>query len=147
MTPVPVRFAALGDSVTLGLGDPLPQGGWRGWAALLTEAMAPEGSRELTNLARSGALVRDVVDRQLPLALARRPSYASVLVGVNDTLRGDFALASIAARLEETVVALRRAGAVVLTANLPDPGRMLGLPDIVRRPLTRRDTFSDRSRH
>jgi hypothetical protein len=34
--PQPVtRFAALGDSVTVGLGDPMPQGGWRGWAALL----------------------------------------------------------------------------------------------------------------
>jgi hypothetical protein len=26
-------FAALGDSITLGLGDPLPGGAWRGWAA------------------------------------------------------------------------------------------------------------------
>jgi lysophospholipase L1-like esterase len=133
-----VRFAALGDSVTVGLGDPLPEGGWRGWAALLADAMAPAGSRELGNFARCGALIEDVATDQLPRALAQRPSHASVLVGVNDTLRGDFELAPVAARLEETVVALRRAGAVVLTANLPDPGRMLRLPEIVRRPLARR---------
>ena len=28
-------FAALGDSITVGMGDPVPAGGWRGWAALL----------------------------------------------------------------------------------------------------------------
>jgi lysophospholipase L1-like esterase len=134
----PVRFAALGDSVTVGLGDPAPQGGWRGWAALLGEAMAPPGDLELDNHARCGALVRDVVTDQLPRALARRPAYASVLVGVNDTLRGDFALAPLAARLEETVASLRGSGAVVLTATLPDPGRMLRVPELVRRPLARR---------
>ncbi|MYU18663.1 SGNH/GDSL hydrolase family protein, partial [Streptomyces sp. SID8361] len=32
--PRRLRFAALGDSLTEGLGDPVP-GGWRGWAALL----------------------------------------------------------------------------------------------------------------
>ncbi|MGH3376055.1 MAG: SGNH/GDSL hydrolase family protein [Actinoallomurus sp.] len=136
--PEPVRFAALGDSVTVGLGDPLPQGGWRGWAALLAEAMAPAESREIGNFARTGARVEDVAKDQLPQALARRPSHASVLVGVNDTLRGDFALAPIAERLEETVGALRRSGAVVLTASLPEPGRMLRLPEIVCRPLARR---------
>ena len=30
-----IRFAALGDSVTSGYGDPMPGGGWRGWAVLL----------------------------------------------------------------------------------------------------------------
>ncbi len=40
--PGPVmRFAALGDSVTLGIGDQMPQGGWRGWAALLAGSLAP----------------------------------------------------------------------------------------------------------
>lgn len=134
----PVRFAALGDSVTVGLGDPLPQGGWRGWAVLLGQAIAPPGGLALDNHARCGALVEDVATDQLPRALARRPSYASVLVGVNDTLRSDFAIAPIAARLEQTVVALRRSGAVVLTASLPDPGRMLRVPELVRRPLARR---------
>ena len=30
-----VRFAVLGDSLSEGVGDPVPGGGWRGWAALL----------------------------------------------------------------------------------------------------------------
>ncbi|MFB9840257.1 SGNH/GDSL hydrolase family protein, partial [Actinoallomurus acaciae] len=99
---------------------------------------APPGGLALDNHARRRALAEDVVRDQLPRALARRPSYASVIVGVNDTLRSDFAIAPIAARLEQTVVALRRSGAVVLTASLPDPGRMLRVPELVRRPLARR---------
>src|SRR6202035_4204626 len=106
---IPVmRFAALGDSVTLGIGDQMPQGGWRGWAALLAGSLAPPDQVELCNLARSGALVRDVASEQLPLALSVRPALASVLVGVNDTLRGKFDPAVIAADLENTVGALRR---------------------------------------
>lgn len=35
-------------------------------------------------------------------------------------------------------MALRRTGAVVLTASLPDPGRMLRASEIIRRPLARR---------
>ena len=133
-----MRFAALGDSVTLGIGDQMPQGGWRGWAALLADSLAPPDQVELCNLARSGALIRDVASEQLPLALSVRPALASVLVGVNDTLRGKFDPAAIAADLEKIVAALQHAGTVVLTASLPDPGLLLRIPASIRRPLARR---------
>ncbi len=132
------RYAALGDSVTLGIGDRMPHGGWRGWAPLLASALAPTGQVELRNLARSGALVRDVAGEQLPRAVAGSPTLASVLVGMNDTLRGTFELAGIAADLEKIIVALQRSGALVLTASLPDPGLLLRIPATLRRPLARR---------
>jgi GDSL-like Lipase/Acylhydrolase family len=93
---------------------------------------------ELCNLARSGALVRDVASEQLPRALSVRPALASVLVGVNDTLRGKFDPGAIAADLENIVAALQHAGTVVLTASLPDPGLLLRIPASIRRPLARR---------
>ncbi|MEU9891246.1 SGNH/GDSL hydrolase family protein [Sphaerisporangium sp. NPDC051011] len=133
-----VRLVALGDSVTVGMGDPLPGGGWRGWAALLAESLAPDGEVRFSNLADCGATAVDLAADQLPKALALRPTLASVLAGVNDTLRGRFDLAAIATALEEVVGGLRGAGATVLTARLPDPGLMLGIPGFVRRPLTRR---------
>jgi hypothetical protein len=34
-----VRFVALGDSASCGVGDPTPHG-WRGWARILTDAIA-----------------------------------------------------------------------------------------------------------
>ncbi|GIH12890.1 SGNH/GDSL hydrolase family protein [Rugosimonospora africana] len=129
------RFVALGDSITVGVGDPQPNGAWRGWAELLAGAL-PDA--ELHNLAVNGALTGDVERNQLPRALALRPDVASVVVGVNDTLRRSFDVARVAASIERTLGALRAEGAVVLTMRMPDPGRMFRLPDGLARPLARR---------
>ncbi|MGP4004385.1 SGNH/GDSL hydrolase family protein, partial [Streptomyces sp. 8N706] len=132
----PVRYAALGDSLTEGVGDPVP-GGWRGWAALLATGLSAEGS-ELLNTACSGALGVDVAERQLPLAREHRPQVASVVVGVNDTLRDTFDIGRFAGHLDTVLRSFREDGTTVLTACLPDPGRMLGLPALLARPLARR---------
>lgn len=129
-----VRFAALGDSMTEGLGDPLPGGGWRGWAALLAEGL---GST-FVNYASSGATTARVLEEQLPAALQFAPTVASVVVGVNDVLRPGFDPAVIEDRMNTVVGSLRATGAVVLTARMPDPGQMLRLPGVLRRPLSRR---------
>jgi lysophospholipase L1-like esterase len=150
------RFAALGDSITLGVGDPVrparpagpavaagpagpagqsPGRSWRGWAALLAEGLNEPG---LHILAVNGACMADVERDQLPRALQLRPDIASVVVGVNDTLRGNFDPDRFAAAAGHTVGALRAAGAEVLTMRLPDPGRMLGVPGVLARPLARR---------
>jgi lysophospholipase L1-like esterase len=133
-----VTFVALGDSTTAGFGDPMPDGSWRGWAALLAEGLAPSGQLTFYNLAQSGALASDVVEHQLPPALEHRPDVAALLVGVNDTLRAAFDIAGIGSALHQTARTLNRAGTVVLTACLPDPGRMFRLPLSLARPLGRR---------
>ncbi|MCT9079045.1 SGNH/GDSL hydrolase family protein [Streptomyces fulvoviolaceus] len=130
------RFVALGDSLTEGVGDPVGEG-WRGWAALLAGGLG-EGEVAFTNLAVSGSQTRDVLERQLPAALALRPDIASVVVGVNDTLRCTFDIHAVAARLDRVYAAFAEQGAVLLTACLPDPGTMLGLPGALARPLARR---------
>ena len=129
------RFAALGDSITVGMGDPVPGGGWRGWATLLAGTLAQP---ELHNLATLGALAADVERAQLPAAMALRPDVASVVVGINDTLRGDFDPERTGTSIGRTVAALRAAGAEVLTIRLPDPGQMFGLPGALARQLARR---------
>ncbi|HXP20408.1 MAG TPA: SGNH/GDSL hydrolase family protein [Streptosporangiaceae bacterium] len=132
-------FAALGDSITLGVGDPVRRDrtgrAWRGWAVLLAEGL-PEP--DLHILAANGACAADVERDQLPRALRLRPDVASVVFGVNDTLRPGFDPERIAAAAARTVGALRSAGAEVLTMRLPDPGWMLGLPGALARPLARR---------
>ncbi|MFG2605503.1 SGNH/GDSL hydrolase family protein [Streptomyces sp. NPDC048514] len=187
-----VRFVALGDSLTEGVGDPAGDG-WRGWAALLAASLAEaaeaaegveavpvvegrraggavpvvedvegveavpvvegrraggavpavEGRRavaavEFSNLAVSGAQTRDVLERQTPAALLLRPDLASVVVGVNDTLRHTFDIHAVAADLDRVYATLTARGATLLTACLPDPGAMLGLPGALARPLARR---------
>ncbi|MGW0822785.1 SGNH/GDSL hydrolase family protein [Streptomyces sp. NPDC002845] len=131
----PLRFVALGDSLTEGVGDPVG-GEWRGWAALLADGLGP--AVDFTNLAVSGAQTRDVLERQTPAALAVRPDVVSVVVGVNDTLRRTFDIHAVAARLDEVYAAFRAQGAALLTACLPDPGGMLGLPGALAGPLARR---------
>ncbi|WP_078867998.1 SGNH/GDSL hydrolase family protein [Streptomyces sp. NRRL F-5727] len=135
---VPLRFVVLGDSFSEGVGD-RAGGVWRGWAALLADGLAGPGQRlEFVNLAVSGALSADVAAHQAPRAVALRPHLASVVVGVNDTLRHTFDIGLFARRLDRVLTALAAAGAVLLTACLPDPGRMLGLPPPLARPLARR---------
>ncbi|MFJ9633886.1 SGNH/GDSL hydrolase family protein [Streptomyces sp. NPDC101175] len=134
-----VRFVALGDSLTEGVGDPV-DGAWRGWAALLADGLVqhPQDTVEFTNLAVSGAQSRDVLERQTPAGLALRPDVVSVVIGVNDTLRCTFDIKALAARLDRVYAAFTAQGAVLLTACLPDPGAMLGLPGALARPLARR---------
>lgn len=143
------RFVALGDSITLGIGDPVRlapepgersgrgkgKRGWRGWAALLADGLIEP---DLHIVAGNGALWADVERDQLPAALQLRPDVASVVIGVNDTLRPGFDTERIGASAAHTIGALRASGAQVLTMRLPDPGRMLGMPDLLARPLARR---------
>jgi lysophospholipase L1-like esterase len=137
-------FVALGDSITLGVGDPVrvadPVTGqsrraWRGWAALLAEGLCDP---ELHIVAGNGSCSAEVERDQLPRALQLRPDVASVVVGINDTLRPNFDPDRIEAAAAHTIGALRAAGAEVLTMRLPDPGRMLGAPSFFARPLARR---------
>jgi lysophospholipase L1-like esterase len=133
-----VRFVTLGDSVTEGVGAPAGPG-WRGWPALLAPALAADPACVLhRNLAVSGARSADLVNRQLPSALAVRPHLVAVVGGGNDTLRADFDIGRTAHDLDTTLRELAAAGAVLLTACLPDPGRLLQLPGVLARPLARR---------
>ncbi|MFI8964501.1 SGNH/GDSL hydrolase family protein [Streptomyces sp. NPDC053493] len=133
------RFVVLGDSLSEGVGDRVGTR-WRGWAALLADALHADtdGGVMFRNLAVSGAQSLDVAERQLPEALALRPHLASVVVGVNDTLRRTFDIGLLARRLDRVCAELTAGGAVLLTACLPDPGRMLALPAPLARPLARR---------
>ncbi|WP_418955923.1 GDSL-type esterase/lipase family protein [Streptomyces tritici] len=133
-----LRFAVLGDSLSEGVGDRV-EGRWRGWGALLAEHLGDdERPVAFRNFAVSGALSRDVAEDQTPRALAFRPHLASVVVGVNDTLRRTFDIGRLARSLDRACGELAAAGAVLLTACLPDPGRMLALPAPLARPLARR---------
>jgi lysophospholipase L1-like esterase len=127
----------------LGVGDPIRRNArastdgraWRGWAALLADGLRDP---ELHILASNGACVADIEHDQLPRALAVEPEIASVVFGINDTLRPSFDPEHIAAATARIVGTLRASGAQVLTMRLPDAGKMLRLPSALARPLARR---------
>jgi lysophospholipase L1-like esterase len=142
---------ALGDSTTVGVGDPLlgsalprtgagalPGQGWRGWAALLAEALGSSQQVSYRNLATSGATAPAVLHDQLPASGTGRIDVASLVVGVNDTMRSSFDGDRIRDCLLDCADQLSRRGALLLTVRFHDHGQVFGLPGWLRRPLWRR---------
>jgi lysophospholipase L1-like esterase len=120
------RYIAIGDSFTEGLSDPDPErpGGFRGWADRLAGhlASAADGEDvEYANLAIRGRLVAEVIDEQLPVALAAGPDLVSLVAGGNDLLRPGGDPDALAAAIEAAVVRIRATGADVLLATGVDP--------------------------
>ncbi|MFJ2260472.1 SGNH/GDSL hydrolase family protein [Streptomyces sp. NPDC087844] len=130
-----LRYVALGDSQTEGLGDGDDVTGLRGCADRFAEELA-KGSPDVlyANLAVRGRLAGQVRAEQLPPALALRPDVATVVAGMNDLLRPRFDADEAGGHLEAMFAALTGQGARVATVTFPDVGRISPLA----RPLGRR---------
>jgi lysophospholipase L1-like esterase len=123
------RFVALGDSLTEGVGDPMPGGRLRGWADRLAAAMASaDEGFGYANLARRGLRTEEVRRGQLERALDLRPNLASVLSGMNDLLDPRFDPSRYREELGAIVGPLRDIGAEVLMATFPDVTAFSPLP-------------------
>src|SRR4051794_1113469 len=109
-------LAALGDSFTEGLEDDLgPDGRHLGWADRVAAALATrEGRLRYANLAVRGRLLDQVVDEQLPVALALHPDVVTFHAGPNDVLRPRVVVASVLERYDRAVATLRAAGLTVV---------------------------------
>ena len=132
-----VRIAALGDSVTYGIGDRTSQH-CRGWARLLGDAIALDHDVSFCNLARPGATSADMRREQLGQALDHRPHLASLIVGLNDTMRSTWDPAALRADLVHAARTLAEQGATLLTVRFHDHSRVFGLPGFLARPMRRR---------
>ena len=119
------RYVALGDSFTEGLMDEMgPDGRRRGWADRLACALWEMNPQlEYANLAIRGRLLGQVVDEQVPAAIAMEPDLVSLAAGINDTLRRSYDLDASMTSLENAVIALRSSGADVLLFAFGDPSR------------------------
>ena len=133
-----LRFVALGDSTTVGVGDPVLGGGWRGWASILAEQLTRGRQVTLANLAVTGATVKSVRETQLAEAVRLRPQLASLIVGINDTMRSSWDAGRVRDDVFACVSSLVDAGATVMTLRFHDHGEVFGLPRVLRRPLWRR---------
>ena len=131
-------LAVLGDSTAVGVGDPLPAGGWRGFGALLAAALGAPGEVRYTNLSKIGARIADLRHGQLRNAVAARPDVTVILAGMNDTLRSDFDPVLLRDDLDVAVTALRATGAVVLITRFHHHGRVFRLPGPLCRALHQR---------
>ena len=85
-----MRYVAVGDSFTEGIGDERPDGTVRGWADLVAEGLAGTGEPvHYANLAVRGRLLEPIVREQLPAALGLTPAPTLVTFngGGNDLMR------------------------------------------------------------
>ncbi len=132
-----VRFAALGDSATYGIGDPV-DGGWRGWARILADAIAAQHDLSFCNLSVPGATADRVCLDQLDRALEHTPQIASLIVGLNDTMRSTWDPEQVHTDLLQCADELSHRGALLLTARFHDHSRVFRLPRTLARPMARR---------
>ncbi|GAA3396770.1 SGNH/GDSL hydrolase family protein [Cryptosporangium minutisporangium] len=135
-----MRYAAIGDSFTEGVGDARPDGSVRGWADRVAEglsaALAPAGERvEYANLAIRGRLLRPIVTDQLSAALTLRPLPDLVTVngGGNDMLRPGVRLDDLLALTENAFRRCADAGVRLVVLSGADPTAQLPLGRVVRR--------------
>jgi lysophospholipase L1-like esterase len=132
-----LRYAALGDSVTVGLGDPV-RDGWRGWSRLLAQSLSSGYDVSYCNTAVVGSTAPMVLREQLDDAVAHRPDLASLIVGINDILRSTWDPMGLRADLFACAEALTGVGARLLTVRFHDHGEVVRVPGWLHRPLTRR---------
>lgn len=84
-----IRYVAIGDSFTEGVGDEQPDGSVRGWADYVAQGLADTTGRpvQYANLAIRGRLLGPIIAEQLEPALALEPTLISFNGGGNDMLR------------------------------------------------------------
>lgn len=93
-----VRYVAIGDSFTEGVGDEPAPGVVRGWADLVAQGWADATGDpiEYANLAIRSKLAWPIIHEQLEPALALKPTHLSFNGGGNDMLRPRTPLSHIA---------------------------------------------------
>lgn len=78
----PQKIVVLGDSLMAGTGSSKVE---ESLAFQIAKNLAGDNSKlSLVNLARPGVGVKDVLDRQVPLAINQKPDFVILLIGVND---------------------------------------------------------------
>lgn len=118
-----LRYVALGDSFTEGIGDPDPEnpGSHRGWADRVAQELA-NGTKNFAyaNLAVRGKLIEHIRDEQLARALELKPDLITLCAGGNDVIRPGSDPDETARILDTMVQMLSTTGATIVLFNGPD---------------------------
>ncbi|WP_345802490.1 SGNH/GDSL hydrolase family protein [Microbacterium sp. AZCO] len=130
-----VRYVAIGDSFTEGVGDELPDGRVRGWADLVAEGWAGASGEtiEYANLAIRGKLVWPIVEQQLEPALALEPTHLSFNGGGNDMLRPRTSVSHIVAAFERVIERCDEEGVQLIVLSGANPSAQLPLSRVIQR--------------
>jgi lysophospholipase L1-like esterase len=126
------RYVAIGDSQTEGLWDGDDTVGLRGFADRLAELVdAYHPGLAYANLAVRGRRIRDLLDDQLPQALAMKPDLVTICIGMNDVTRPGPYFDHALAELEDLYAQLALSGATVVTTTFPDLAQIIPIGRIL----------------
>lgn len=132
-----MRYVAIGDSFTEGMGDTQPDGSERGWADLVAAGLAAGLGEPIqyANLAIRGRLLNPIVTDQLDAALALdpKPTLLSINGGGNDMMRPGGDLNTLVAMTEKAIRRCLDAGVQVLMLSGADPSDRLPMGSSFRR--------------
>ena len=86
MEKTPVRYVALGDSYTICTGTTAANS----WPVLLTQKLneAKIAVTLIANPSHNGWTTQDLIDNELPVYEKSNPTFATLLIGVNDWVQG-----------------------------------------------------------
>ena len=131
-----MRYAAIGDSFTEGVGDPLDDGSVRGWADMVAAGLAAglDEPVEYVNVAIRGRLIEPIVLDQLEtvLALRPRPDLVTFNGGGNDMMRPGFGVERVMALTERVAARCAEEGVRVVMLTGGDPTDRLPRGSIMR---------------
>ena len=132
-----MRYVAIGDSFTEGVGDPRDDGSLRGWADRVAEgiATATRDPVHYANLAVRGRKLGEILDDQLPAALALDPGPTMITLngGGNDMLRPGMDAARLVALTELAVRRCTQDGVRLVLLSGADPSAHLPFGATLRR--------------
>jgi lysophospholipase L1-like esterase len=130
-----VRYVAIGDSFTEGVGDELPDGRVRGWADLVAQGWADASAQpvEYANFAIRGKLVWPIVDEQLEPALALRPTHLSFNGGGNDMLRPRTSVSRVVDAFTHVLRRCDEEGVTLIVLSGANPSAQLPLSRVIQR--------------
>ncbi len=130
-----MRYAAIGDSFTEGVGDEPVGAGPRGWADLVAAGLAVHHGEPIdyVNLAVRGRLLTPVVTEQLDTALALDPPPTLITLngGGNDLLRPGVDIGRLAVITERAVLRCAMSGVRLVLISGADPSHGLPLGRVV----------------
>jgi lysophospholipase L1-like esterase len=132
-----MRFVAIGDSFTEGLGDELPDGSLRGWADLVAAGLAVAQAEpvQYANLAIRGRLLEPIVTEQLERALSLSPPPTLITLngGGNDMMRPGTDTARLIGLIERAIRRCLDAGVRLVVLSGADPSARLPFGGLIRR--------------
>ncbi|MEV6600981.1 SGNH/GDSL hydrolase family protein [Actinoplanes sp. NPDC051346] len=132
-----MRYVAIGDSFTEGLGDELPDGSVRGWADRVAAglAVASDEPVEYANLAIRGRLLEPIITEQLDAALSLTPAPTLITLngGGNDMMRPGRDMSRLIDLTERAVLRCAEAGVRLVLISGADPSERIPFGGVMRR--------------